>query len=103
MADEKKAGKTGGKTPGVSVGRARRTGDIDALKRVHWLAVRTAYRLMKAEGVTFQEQLSAIHAINQASGSYVKLLEQTDVKNELETMRKKLVELAGSEGMRKVV
>lgn len=103
MAEDNKSGSTRQKTPGVSVGRARKTGDIDALKRVHWLAVRTAYRLMKAEGATFQEQLSAIHAINQASGSYVKLLEQTDVKNELETMRKKLTDLAGSEGMRKVV
>jgi hypothetical protein len=96
MADEKKAGSTRQKTPGVRVGRARKTGDIDALKRIHWLALRTAYRLMKSEGVTLFDQLSAVLAINQASGSFSKPLEQTDLKNELEAQRKELAELRQS-------
>lgn len=83
------------------MGRARKTGDIDALRRIHWLAVRTSYRLMKA-AETYQEQLSAVHAINQASGSYLKLLEQTDLKEELEALRAEITELKQAEGMRKV-
>lgn len=51
---------------------------------------------------TYQEQLSAVHAINQASGSYLKLLEQTDLKEELEALRAEITELKQAEGMRKV-
>ena len=88
--------------PGIRVPRVRRVGDIDALREKHWSAVTTAWRLMKQEGATVQQQLSAIHALNQASGAYVKLLEQTDLKRELEALREELLQLRKSEGLRKV-
>lgn len=102
MADTTKKASTGDKTPAVAVGRARNTGDIDALKRIHWLAVRTAYRLMKNAG-TYQEQLSAVHAINQSSGSYVKLLETTDLKDEIGRLRTEISEMKREGGLKKVV
>ena len=103
MSDEKKPAKTREKTPGVKVPRVRKPGDIRQLRLRHWTAIVVAWRLMKAEGATYAEQLSAIHALNQASGAYVKLLEQTDLKNELEKLRAELAELRQSEGLRKVV
>lgn len=102
MADNGKKQQTGERTPAAKVSRARNTGDLDALRRMHWLAVRTAYRAMKA-AQTLDEQLSCIHALNQASGSYSKLLEKTDVAAELAEMRKELDELRKAPELRKVV
>ena len=102
MARPRKAESSREKTPGVKVPRIRRTGDLDALRARHWAAIATAYRLMKAPGASFQEQLSAIHALNQSSGSYVKLLEATDITNELAKMRSELSELRQTDTLRKV-
>lgn len=102
MADNTKNNGTGEKTPAAKVGRARNTGDIDALKAMHWLAVRTAYRNMKAAR-TLDEQLSCIHALNQASGSYSRLLEKSDLKTRIEQVEAKLKEVSQSRGLRKAI
>ncbi|GMQ82817.1 MAG: hypothetical protein BMS9Abin05_2280 [Rhodothermia bacterium] len=102
MEDRSKSNLNGQHVPGVKVPRTRKVGDIDALRAIHWSALKTAWRLMKREGITHAQQLSAIHAINQASGSYVKLLEQTDLTKQLESIKKELTELKQDASMRMV-
>ncbi len=102
MVKPGKLSQNGQETPGVKVPRTRNVGDIDALRAIHWAALKTAWRLMKREGITHAQQLSAIHCINQASGSYVKLLEQTDLTKQLESIKKELTELKKDAGMRVV-
>jgi hypothetical protein len=62
--------------------RPRKVGDIKALQRMFWQALLEAeYILMTAEDV--ETSLKAIHAIAQAGGGYVKLLEATDFEHRL--------------------
>lgn len=101
MPDKEKVDATGEELPAVKVGRARQTGDLTAVKRIQWLALRTAYRRMKA-AKTFDQQGKVIYEVIRSGEAYVKLLEQTDLAAELEALRKELHELRQSEGLKKV-
>jgi hypothetical protein len=54
--------------------RPRKPGDLAALQRMLWRALRTAERILE-EAEEPELQLRAIHAISQTGGQYLKLLE----------------------------
>ena len=102
MPEQQKSSRNGQETQGVRATRVRKSGNIDELKARHWAAIVVAGKLLKAEGASYSQQLSAIHAIVQASGSYARLLETTDLARQLTAIQKELKELKKDAGMRMV-
>ena len=91
------------RTPAVKVPRTRRVGDLAALRRGHWRAFQTACRALAAPGISFEQQMSAGHLVNQLSGSYAKIVEASDLQKQVDELRAELAELKGSANLRKVV
>jgi hypothetical protein len=59
--------------------RARKPGNLAALQRLLWRALLTAEEIL--DGTSEEEmQLRAIHAISQASGQYLKLIETGELE-----------------------
>lgn len=102
MNNKPELNSNGQETPGIRVPRVRKSGNIDELKARHWAAIVVASRLLKVEGASYSQQLSAIHAIVQASGSYARLLETTDLARQLTAIQKELTELKQDASMRMV-
>jgi len=66
--------------------RARKIGDISALKRLLWEGVRESERAVKGAEVGSAAHLRAIHALTQAGGQYLKCLQAHDFEQRLERL-----------------
>ena len=82
--------------------RIRKPGDLAALQKKMWLAVLSAQTILTSPDVTPDQQLRAVHALVQAGGSYAKLLEATDLQEQLDTLKQEVAHLKGQMPLRKV-
>jgi hypothetical protein len=58
--------------------RPRKAGDLRTLKRVLWLAITQAERMLLTPETSDDRRLKAIHAISTASGVYLSLCKGAD-------------------------
>ena len=82
--------------------RIRKPGDLATLKKKMWLAVLSAQTILTSPDVTPDQQLRAVHALVQAGGAYAKLLETTDLQEQLEVLKAEMAHLKGQIPLRKV-
>ena len=75
--------KHNGKTPGILLKRCNKPGDLRKLQQKLWRAVAASEALLLADGVTYDDQLRAVHALVQASGAYARLLETVEMEARL--------------------
>ena len=94
--------KHNGKTPGILLKRCNKPGDLRKLQQKLWRAVVASEALLLADGVNFDDQVRAIHALVQAGGAYAKLLEATDLQEQLDTLKQEVAHLRGQMPLRKV-
>lgn len=69
---------------------ARRTGDVRDVQKKLWEGVEAASRILQDDGADPALKLRAIHALTQASGSYVKVLEATEFQARLNAIEERL-------------
>ena len=88
-------------TPGISLKKAYKPGDLGKLQQKLWRAVDAAEAMLYAEGVTFSDQVRAIHALTQAAASYAKLLETADLQAQITSLQDELLQIRQAQGLRK--
>ena len=88
--------------PAVKLRQIRKAGDLRTLKRKMWRAVLSAEDILMSPLVSTDQQLRAVHALVQAGGSYAKLLEATDLQEQLDTLKQEISQLKGKIPLRKV-
>lgn len=98
-----KAKKNKDVTPGVSLKKRYKPGDAYKLRQRLWRAVDSAERLLYADGISFDEQIRAVHALVQAAGAYAKILETTELQEQIDALKEELETLRESPALRKVV
>ena len=90
------------KTPGVSFRKLYKAGNVTRLQQKMWRAVEAAEALLYADGVTFSDQISAVHALVQAGQAYAKLLQTTDLQAQLDALQDELLEVKRAQGLRRL-
>ena len=98
-----KAKKDNDVTPGVSLKKAYKPGDAYRLRQKLWRAVEAAERMLYADGISFNEQIRAIHAMVQAAATYSKILETTELQEQIDALKDELAALREGVKLRKVV
>ncbi len=94
--------KHNGKTPPVRLRQIRKPGDLASLKKKMWRAVLSAEDILTSPAISPDQQLRAVHALVQAGGAYAKLLEATDLQEQLDTLKAEVAHLRGQMPLRKV-
>ena len=89
-------------TTAVKLRQIRKAGDLRTLKRKMWRAVLSAEDILTSPLVSTDQQLRAVHALVQAGGAYGKLLEATDLQEQLDTLKQEIAQLKGKIPLRKV-
>ncbi len=97
-----KPSKTNDQTQAVKLRQIRKPGGLQTLKKKMWRAVLNAEDILTSPHVTPDQQLRAVHALIQAGGAYAKLLETTDLQEQLDTLKAEMASLKGQIPLRKV-
>ena len=71
---------------------ARTAGDVKDVQRKLWEGVEAASRILTDAAADPSVQLKAIHALTQASGAYVKVLEASEFEARLKAVEEHLGE-----------
>lgn len=98
-----KTTKKDGKSTNIRVPRIRKTGDLDDLRRYTWQVLHMCYTVLRSDEASLEDKRQFGHLLSQTAGQYGKLLEATDLYEQLESIKVELAELRNSEGLRKVV
>lgn len=85
-----KPSKNNNKSAGARLRRVRKPGDVATLQRKLWQAVIAAEDLLLKDGVLFEEQIRAIHALTQAAQAYGNLLQKSDFAERMKAIEERL-------------
>ena len=80
----------------------RKPGDLGTLKKKMWLAVVSAQDILTSDHVSTDQRLRAVHALVQAGGAYLKLLETSDLQEQLDHLKTEMANLKAQMPLRKV-
>ncbi len=97
-----KPSKSNDQRPPVKLRQIRKPGDLASLKKKMWRAVLSAEDILTSPAISPDQQLRAVHALVQAGGAYAKLLEATDLQEQLDTLKQEVAHLRGQMPLRKV-
>ncbi len=97
-----KPSKDNEQTTAVKLRQIRKPGSLQTLRKKMWRAVLNAEDILTSPDVSPDQQLRAVHALVQAGGAYGKLLEATDMQEQLDTLKAELAQLKGQMPLRKV-
>ena len=88
--------------PAVKLRQIRKAGDLATLKKKMWRAVLSAEDILTSPLVSTDQQLRAVHALVQAGGAYMKLLERADLQEQLDSLKAEIAHLTVQIPLRKV-
>ena len=97
-----KPSKDNDQAPTVRLRQIRKPGSLQTLKKKMWRAVLNAEDILASPHVSVDQQLRAINTLVQAGGAYGKLLEATDLQEQLDTLKAEVAHLRGQMPLRKV-
>ncbi len=97
-----KPSKDNEQTTAVKLRQIRKPGSLQTLKKKMWRAVLNAEDILTSAHVSPDQQLRAVHALIQAGGAYLKLLETTDLQEQLDLLKAEMSSLKTQIPLRKV-
>jgi len=72
---------------GIRIRRIRKPGGALTVQRKMWQAVLAAEDLLMSPKATFDDQIRAVHALQQAASAYARLLEVVDLQEQVDAMQ----------------
>lgn len=88
---------------GLRIPKVRKSGDLSDLQRRLWQTIEMCWTVIRSEKTTLEEKRQFGHLLGQTAGSYTRLCETLNLKDELESIKKELEDLRKVDGLRKVV
>jgi|GEM_PF-4580440 len=82
--------------------RIRKLGTLEDAQKELWRAVTYVRDVMSQDYLEVEVLLRAVHAHVQAVSAYVKVLEKTDLKEEIEALKAEIAAIKKGQGLKKV-